>query len=215
MGFVIPTLKTLALRGAAHDFVLVSTKELGRELGVSQQTASNRILSLLEAGLITRKLGTRGQRLKITKDGVARLRKEYADYHSIFKERPSLKITGKVSTGLGEGEYYLKRSEYKDQFKTALGFIPYEGTLNLSVDEDEVQKLNMTHSKAVKITGFKAEGRTFGAASAIPVKIKGLDCAVVIPNRTHHTDVLEIISASHLRKKLNLKDGDEVVLEIV
>jgi len=214
MGFVIPTLKTLALKGAAHDFVQVSTKELGKELGVSQQTASNRILSLLEEGLITRKLGTRGQRVKITREGMARLSSEYAEYHRIFKKKYTVKIIGTVSTGLGEGEYYLKRAEYKDQLRTALGFTPYEGTLNLTVDEDEVQKLNTAQPKAVKVAGFKAEGRTFGAASAIPAKIKSVDCAVVIPNRTHHTNVLEIISASYLRKTLGLKDGDEVVLEI-
>lgn len=214
MGFVIPTLKALALRGASADFVQVSTQDLGKELGVSQQTASNRLNALLGEGLIARKLGTRGQSIKLTKEGMARLRKEYADYHSIFKEKPSLRIRGKVSTGLGEGEYYLKQAEYKDQFSSKLGFVPYEGTLNLKVSEDDYQKLGMVHSDAIEITGFKAEGRTFGAASCIPVKIKDVDCAIVIPKRTHHSDVIEVISSVYLRKRFGLKDGDEVVLDI-
>jgi riboflavin kinase len=190
MGFDISTLKALALKGAVADFVQVSTKDLGRELGVSQQTASNRILALVEEGLITRKLGTRGQSVKLTREGLARLRKEYADYHSIFKAKHTIKVRGRVSTGLGEGEYYLKQAEYKDQFAAKLGFVP------------------------VEITGFKAKGRTFGAASCIPVKIQDVNCAIVLPKRTHHSDVIEVISAIHLRKKLDLKDGDYIVLDI-
>jgi riboflavin kinase len=214
MGFDISTLKALALKGAVADFVQVSTKDLGRELGVSQQTASNRILALVEEGLITRKLGTRGQSVKLTREGLARLRKEYADYHSIFKAKHTIKVRGRVSTGLGEGEYYLKQAEYKDQFAAKLGFVPYEGTLNLKVSEDDYEKLSMVHSNAVEITGFKAKGRTFGAASCIPVKIQDVNCAIVLPKRTHHSDVIEVISAIHLRKKLDLKDGDYIVLDI-
>jgi riboflavin kinase len=214
MAFRVQTLKALALRGAANEFVTVSTKELGKELGVSQQTASNRILSLLDEGLLSRKLGTRGQSLKLTKEGIALLRKEYADYHSIFEKRPSLTIKGKVATGLGEGEYYLKQAEYKDQFSQELGFIPFEGTLNLKVTEDDYEKLGMVQSNAIEIAGFKAKGRTFGAVSCIPVKIKDAECAIVLPKRTHHRDVIEVISAERLRKKFGLKDGDVVVLNI-
>lgn len=207
-------MKTLALRGAANGYITVSTKELGRELGVSQQTASNRILALLDEGLLTRKLGTRGQSLRLTKDGIALLRKEFADYHHIFEKRPSMTIKGKVATGLGEGEYYLKQPEYKDQFSSKLGFVPFEGTLNLKVSEDDFEKLGMVQSSAIEIAGFKAKGRTFGAVSCIPVKIGDAECAIVLPKRTHHRDVIEVISAERLRKKFGLNDGDAVVLII-
>ncbi|MCK5309972.1 MAG: DUF120 domain-containing protein, partial [Thermoplasmata archaeon] len=39
-------------------------------------------------------------------------------------------------------------------------------------------------------------------------------CAIIIPDRSHHTDVLEIISAGQLRKKLKLKDGDSIQVKI-
>ena len=80
---------------------------------------------------------------------------------------------------------------------------------------DELPKLDiLPESRAVDIDGFQAEGRTFGAATCFPVKIKDVECAIVLPKRTHHTNVLEVISAVYLRDKFALKDGDEVTLDI-
>jgi riboflavin kinase len=215
MSFDAPTLKALALKGAVRKMVTVSTKELGRELGVSQQTASNRILALLEAGLITRRLGTRGQSVRLTREGVALLRKEYADYQMIFGSGRELRIVGRVSTGLGEGEYYLQRQQYKRQFSQALGFEPYEGTLNLAVTDEEMDKVDIVpDSKMIDIAGFKAEGRTFGEAKCIEIVVGGIQCAIVLPKRSHYTNVIEIISRENLRNGLGLKDGDEVEVVI-
>ena len=41
-----------------------------------------------------------------------------------------------------------------------------------------------------------------------------IECAIIIPKRSHHDDVLEIISASQLRLKLKLEDGDSVAVKI-
>jgi riboflavin kinase len=215
MSFHVPTLKALALRGAAGRMVTVSTKELSKELGVSQQTASNRILALLDAGLITRRLGTRGQSVRLTREGVALLRKEYADYQRVFGSGGRLLIAGAVSTGLGEGQYYLRRQGYKHQFSEALGFEPYEGTLNLAVNEEEMEKLHMVpETKRLDIAGFEAEGRTFGEAECIPVTVSGVQCAIVLPRRSHYTNIVEVISSQNLRERLRLKDGDEVEVVI-
>ena len=215
MRSVIPTLKALALKGAASQMISISTKELSEDLGVSQQTASNRILDLLNKGLITRRLGTRGQSIHISREGMGLLRKEYAEYQSIFGQGEGVRITGIVSTGLGEGKYYLERAQYKKQFSEMLGFMPYEGTLNLKVSDGEMEKLDLLPaSRRMHIKGFRAEGRTFGEASCIPVTVRGVDCAIVLPYRSHYTNVLEIISGVHLRERLGLSDGDEVSFEI-
>lgn len=215
MSFIIPTLKALAKKGASDQMITVSTTELGRELGVSQQTASNRILTLLQKGLIKRHLGTRDQSIVITREGMALLSREYADYQSIFGGEKQVTITGTVSTGLGEGQYYLKRSEYKRQLKQKLGYEPYEGTLNLEVNESEMIKLDMLpESKKIQIDGFKAEGRTFGNATCVPVKIADVECTIVLPQRSHHAKVLEIISKVYLRDRFGLKDGDELEVTI-
>ena len=57
-------LRKIALLGGIDDYIAVSSRELGDILEMSQQSASKRILELLELGLIVRDLGARKQRIK-------------------------------------------------------------------------------------------------------------------------------------------------------
>ena len=81
----IEALKQLALAGAAKGHADITSSELGGLMGVSQQTASNRILELVELGLITREIRYRRQRIRITDQGLAVLRKEYMDFRRLFE----------------------------------------------------------------------------------------------------------------------------------
>ena len=202
MSYVIPTLKALALHGAANQFISISTRQFGKELGISQQMASNRLVKLAEMELIKRRRsGSRGQDILITREGLAILRKEYGDYQRIFQEAKEVQIQGKISSGLGEGQYYLGQEEYLTQIEEKLGFKPFPGTLNITVTPEEYSKLDLLPSSAmIQIGGFEAQGRTFGKADCIPVLIGKIKCAIIIPKRSHHTDVLEIISAVQLRE---------------
>jgi len=215
MNFTVATLKTLALRGAGRQYVSVSTRELGIELGVSQQTASNRLVAMARSDLVKRRRAAHGQDIYITKEGMAVLRKELADYQRIFAEPGTIKVTGAVASGLGEGQYYLEKPGYRRQIADKLGFTPFLGTLNLKVGEQELAKLEMVSpASRVRLNSFRADGRTFGEADCISVLIGDIQCAIVMPRRSHHTGVLEIISAAHLRKALGLRDGDPVELVI-
>lgn len=211
----VDTLKHIALRGGLSEYVTMSSKELGRALGVSQQSASQRILELLNDGLIQRDLASRRQRVKISAKGVDVLRKEFADYQRIFEVRGKLTIAGRVTSGLGEGAFYMRQKGYKDQFPRKLGFLPYEGTLNLKVSGADLSKLTILWEEGgILIDGFEAEGRTFGGAKCFPARMKAIDCAVILPIRTHHTDNLEVISREYLRGRLALADGDLVELTV-
>ena len=216
MSYTVPTLKALALKGAINQFVPISTRQLGKELGISQQMASNRLVKLAEMELIKRRRsGSRGQDILITKEGCGILRKEYGDYQRIFEAVQEIQITGTISSGLGEGQYYLGQKEYLEQIQEKVGFRPFEGTLNITVTPDEYSKLDLVPSgNIIQIGGFKAQGRTFGKADCIPAKIGKVQCAIIIPKRSHHTDVLEIISASQLRNKMKLNDGDGIVVKV-
>jgi len=211
----VDTLKHIALRGGLSEYVTMSSKELGRALGVSQQSASQRILELLKDGLIQRDLASRRQRVKISAKGVDVLRKEFADYQRIFEVRGKLTIAGRVTSGLGEGAFYMRQKGYKDQFPRKLGFLPYEGTLNLKVSGADLAKLKILWEEGgILIDGFQAEGRTFGGAKCFAARLKSIDCAVILPLRTHHTDNLEVISREYLRGRLGLADGDLVELTV-
>jgi len=193
----------------------LSSRDLGKLVGVSQQSASQRILELIREGLVARDLATRRQRIRLTPKGADVLRKEYADYQRVFDIKETLTITGSVASGLGEGAFYMRQKGYKDQFRKKLWFEPYEGTLNLKIAGPDLAKLRiLQENPGIEISGFEAAGRTFGGAKCFLATAGHVDCAVIMPIRTHHTDVLEVISKHYLRSALGLKDGDVLELNV-
>lgn len=213
--FHVETLKAIALLGGTKEYVSLSSGELGKLIGVSQQSASQRILELIRDGLVARDLATRRQRIRLTPRGAEVLRKEYADYQRIFEVKETLTISGAVTSGLGEGAFYMRQKGYKDQFRKKLWFEPYEGTLNLKMTGPDLAKLQiLQETPGIEITGFEAAGRTFGGAKCFLATAGRTDCAVIMPIRTHHTDVLEVISKHYLRSALGLKDGDVLELTV-
>ena len=209
-------LKQLAKIGGLHDYVYTSSGELAGKIGVSQQTASRKILELLDAGLIVRRMGTRKQLIRLSPAGVEVLRREFADYRGLFQSGEQSHVRGKVVTGLGEGRYYISREGYRKAFSSLLGFDPYPGTLNVEVeplDREKVQEIK--DLDGLLIGEFQSEGRTFGAVKCFRAELMGLEAAAIFPLRSHHVNVLELISPHHLRERLSLSDGTEVQVRIV
>ncbi len=193
----------------------MSSRDLGKLVGVSQQSASQRILELIRDGLVARDLATRRQRIRLTPKGADVLRKEYADYQRVFEIKETVTIAGSVASGLGEGAFYMRQKGYKDQFRKKLWFEPFEGTLNLKIAGPDLGKLRiLEESPGIEISGFEAAGRTFGGAKCFLASMGHVDCAVIMPIRTHHTDVLEVISKHYLRSAVGLKDGDVAELTV-
>src|SRR3989442_10418924 len=104
------------------DFVNLSSGDLGKLIGVSQQSASQRILELIREGLVARDLPTRRQRIRLTPRGGESLRKEYADYQRIFEVKETVTISGAVTSGRREGAFYMRPKGHKDQFRKKLWF---------------------------------------------------------------------------------------------
>jgi CTP-dependent riboflavin kinase len=90
--------------------------------------------------------------------------------------------------------------------------------------EDSVRKaaddIDMSEITIHRIQGFEREGRSFGGATAILATINTVEghdeaivnCAILIPDLTRHTDVVEVIASAFLRETFDLIDGDEVLL---
>ncbi|HIO57133.1 MAG TPA: CTP-dependent riboflavin kinase [Candidatus Poseidoniales archaeon] len=80
--------------------------------------------------------------------------------------------------------------------------------------------IDMTEIMIHRIQGFEREGRSFGGATAILASINTaggheaatINCAILIPDLTRHTDVVEVIASAFLREALDLIDGDQVLL---
>ena len=116
-------------------------------------------------------------------------------------------LKGKIVTGLGEGQYYISREGYRKQFNLKLGFDPSPGTLNLKLAEPFPQ----AEADFIKIEGFVDENGTFGGCKCYRVMIGDIKGAIVRPERSSYPpNLIEVIAPVHLRKTLNLKDGDEL-----
>ncbi|MCX6652403.1 MAG: DUF120 domain-containing protein [Methanomassiliicoccales archaeon] len=212
---LVLALRKIALLGGMHDYVSISSRELGDMLRVSQQSASKRILEMLNEGWISRDLGARKQRIKLTERGIEALRQEYSEYQRIFEPRDHLIIKGSVVTGMGEGQYYVTQEGYQEQFLHRLGFRPFEGTLNVRVVPTDLYKLDIIRrGVGILVHGFERNGRTFGDVVCHRANFQNLECAVVVPSRSHYEDIIEVLCKYHLRRTLSLKDGDQVEVRI-
>lgn len=213
----IEYLKKLALIGAVNKTIKVSSSEFQKHTVASSKTAARKLKQLEEEGLIERKLVPGGQLIKLTGKGIEILKNEYREYNSIFfPESDSLELEGNILTGLGEGQYYVNIPGYRKQFEEKLCFSPFPGTLNIKIFGNSLTVLNrLLELPAVQIEGFHDGKRTFGGGRCYPVSVRGIEAAVVAPERTHYpSDLIEIIAPVKLRDTLSLKDGDSVVIQI-
>lgn len=208
-------LKRIALMGGVDDYIAVSSRELGDALEMSQQSASKRILELLEMDLIVRDLGARRQRIRLSTLGIDTIRREYNDYRRIFELTDHVILHGNVSDGMGEGGYYINQEGYVTQFEEKLGFRPFPGTLNIAIDRNDLERLNIIRSmNGITIDGFDDGKRTFGKVTAYKAKIRNTECAIIIPERTAYSDIIEIICKYHLRRTFGLSTGDRVDVNV-
>lgn len=209
--YLLQTLKELALLGAVSNRIEISSHELAKQLETSQQTASRYLLELDNLQMISRELGIKKQLIQITNNGVEFLREEFSQYKQIFELTNQVFFKGRIVSGVGEGKYYTEQRGYVEQFKEKLDFIPYPGTLNVEIEYVERNKLRLLRNYGgTKIDEFKTKNRTFGTVLCFNAKINNHKAVIVLPIRSHYSNILEFISPHCLREKLHLKDGDEV-----
>ncbi len=213
-------MKFLALQGGTRHPIHVSSINLSKNLGVSQQSASRYLIELVEKGYLERRLAQGGQVVTVLNKGIAILRKEFSEYSLIFGTQKEIEMKGILETGLGEGGYYISKKGYMKQFQKKLNWKPYEGTFNLRLNDDEVPKIEaMKAAEGILIEGFEQEGRTFGKAWVFKCSLKNgkenvKECAIISPKRTHYRRVVEVISPIFLRGKLKAIDGDMFTIKV-
>ena len=214
-GEALAVLKLLAHLGADHAEVVLTSREVGERIGVSQQAADRYLLGLEKRGLLTRSLAQRRQRLALSPAGLELLRAEYHSYRRIFEGPAKLSFSGVVTSGLGEGRYYLSQPGYVVQFSERLGYSPFPGTLNVRLTDRALRKVGLVGEwTGLRIDGFHASGRTFGGATCFRARMNGHPCHLIRPDRSHYKDVVEFVASDCLREALSLQDGSAVEVDI-
>ncbi len=128
-------------------------------------------------------------------------------------------LKGILISGLGEGQFYMKKKEYKKAFKEALNYNPWPGTFNIKLGLPIPQEV-LKNTSHISIKGFEEKGKIFGNVKCYPCKIKkegiqNLTTHLVVPEKTRHErDIIELISPVYLREFLNIKEGNNVVLSL-
>ena len=141
-------------------------------------------------------------------------------------------LSGKVSSGLGRAHVFMAQPHYQEQFKQVLDVSAWPGTLNLDMDESSLSNYKNLrilsgleegdishHTNSFRIKGFERDGKSFGGATAFLAKISvdngnWIECAILIPDLTRHTETAEVISGSFLRESLPCKDGDKLKIKL-
>ncbi len=210
--------------GGARRPISCTTRELGTFIGISQQTTSRKLTKLENNNLIIRNYTRRGNTIKISSKGLSLLEEVFTDLWMILvsdKEETmeEMSLQGNVCTGMGEGAYYMSRKGYRNQFPTLVGFIPYPGTLNIQLLEESslrnLERLQRNPAKFIK--EFSEDERKFGRVFVWPtfliIKDKRIPSALIRPDRTHHSNQIELIAKENIKKEYGVKDGD--ILKII
>jgi riboflavin kinase len=144
--------------------------------------------------------------------------KIFSTLKSSLESIPSyLEFNGTISSGMGEGAYYMSMKGYTKQFKTKLGYIPFPGTLNVKLkDKESIEaKRSLDAYPAILVDGFSDDKRTYGWVKCYPAKINNIDAALILLERTHHDDsIIELISKTNIKKAIKLSTGSKISIRV-
>jgi len=215
----ILTLSYLLSKGAKHNFVPITTSSLGNNINKSQQAASKHLLELEHDGFIDRIMTGRNVSVKITPKGFTEILKLFTALQTGLDSLPSyVELKGILVSGMGEGAYYMSLKGYTKQFKKKIGYIPFPGTLNISLSKNEyidaVGQFDALDGALIK--GFSDGKRTYGWVKCFKAKLnKSIDCELIRLERTaHDKTIIELISKTNLRKSAKLSNGSNVTIRI-
>ena len=210
--------------------ITLTTQEIAEEISSTQQTISRRINKLRDLELL--EIKTRGKKstLKITQKGKAYLKIIQLGLEEIFdheKTGTGIVYYGSVQTGMGEGKYYVKIPNYFSKFAELLGEEPFPGTLNVVLEDDNIEEFFLTVSsqKPKIIESFTNTdlNRTFGPVNCYNVEVfhsereeEKIRCLFLDIRRTSHKkEIMEFVSHLNLREKFLMNDGDKIGIRFV
>ncbi|MBI3933205.1 MAG: CTP-dependent riboflavin kinase [Acidobacteria bacterium] len=126
-----------------------------------------------------------------------------------------MKFEGRVTSGIGQGAQFLALDWVAAQLQQHFGLIPFPGTLNLRVSPEIRQSLFERRQQFPRIAD-PASPDCPGYLNHVMLRARSRTCDeawLILPEKTLHADMLEIISAVSLRQALALIDGDSVEIE--
>jgi len=209
----IPYLILLMRNGVSDAYMRpLSLSRIAEEIGTTPQNVSKIINRLEDDGLVVKEIVNGQLMVRFTPRASEVLRFVIDVVRDYLKDKLTVRLVGRVVSGIGEGSFYMSLEGYVKQFEEKLGFRPYPGTLNLELRREYMTyRLYLNLLPGIYIHGFSNGKRTYGGVKCFRATIRGLTAGVLVIERTHHgPEILEVISPYKLRDALGLRDGDEV-----
>ena len=122
-------------------------------------------------------------------------------------------IKGVIFSESRETAFFTSLDWVRWQCREKLGFEAYPGTLNLRINEKDLSAI----SHLVAGQGCQATPPTlaFCEAMRLKVAIGAIEALAILPYvGDYYESTVEIIAPVKIKEKVNLTDGDEVVLTI-
>lgn len=215
---LIALILELAKQGCARAPVNIDKTLVAANLDVSAWTLNNWLREAAKMGYVEAVSRGRGKRYVLTDVALSELHRLLRDLEQSVRNVGRLVLTGTVFRGLGEGAFYVTLTEYREHFRSFLGYDPYPGTLNVRLDPDSVARRKLLEAfSGYRIPPIKRGDAEYCGAwlyrAVINERVEG---GVVIPDKTTYgPDVLEVIAKVCLREALEIKDGDSVKVEVL
>lgn len=122
-------------------------------------------------------------------------------------------LKGTITSGLGKAAGFMAMDYYKEQSHEKLGFIPYEGTLNVIVEKKYVNAVK--NLEPIRIKALEKGSKKYSGANCYKINILGIKGTIIVPDITEHGEnIMEIIAPVNLKSELNLKDGDKINIDL-
>jgi riboflavin kinase, archaea type len=124
-----------------------------------------------------------------------------------------MKLRGTIQSGIGKGSFFTGLDWVVEQFREAMGFEPFPGTLNVRIMEEDLPIIDPFFLK--KDFELIPDDPQFCAASLKKVEVNGVSSAAVFPSEDvhiHGKSIIEIITYCHLKETLHLDDGDQITI---
>ncbi len=213
---LLALLLELARQGCARAPVRIDKALAAANLEVSAWTLSKWLREAAALGYVE-SVG-RGRGYVLTERALKELRKLVEDLEGALGGVERVVLTGTVFRGLGEGSFFVSLAEYREHFRSFLGFDPYPGTLNVRLDEESIAKRRLLEGlEGYRVPPIRRGDVEYCGARLFRAVINGsVEGGVVIPDRTvYGPDVVEVVAKVCLRDALGIKDGDRVRVEVL
>jgi CTP-dependent riboflavin kinase len=127
----------------------------------------------------------------------------------------TMRITGRLASGVGEGKRFTRLEWARAQFVTKLGIDPYPGTVNLIVD-DPAELAKWAALRATPGVVIKPSDPQWCDGRCWKVRIGAdIDGAIVFPAVPGYPEnQIEVIAAVDVRATLKVGDGDTLQLDV-